>query len=153
MPPQARLARRDTLGGLDVLRVPHCPGMWLVCRRGEVDAWQAEDAAIRRTVPCGLTEGSLPTQRSARALRALLLTEIADWSEVERVEVDGRPGLRHPDRPAWTRVARLVAMADVVLRRRGYGLCLGCGMRPGMCDAWQPSYGPRFAAEELAWIR
>lgn len=144
-------SRRDVEGGLEIHKIPHMAAAWLVSRAQDRDAWLAADTGAWRTFPPGLTETSLPRRRNAAALRALLLTHVPDWRSPPLMA--GERGLYHPDREAWARAVQVVRMADTVGKRRLRGLCPGCGLRPGLCRDWEPRFGPRYTAEELAWAR
>lgn len=147
-------ARRDILGGLEVHRIPHQASSWLISRSDDRDRWLAEKTGAWRPYPRGLTELSLPTRRGARAVRALLLTHVPDWRAGDGALVRNADGqLHYPDLAAWARALIVLRMVNAVNARRVRGLCLGCGLRRGSCHTWEPRFGPRYSAEELAWTQ
>ncbi len=124
-----RPADADIEGGLEVRR--HHRGWQLILSDGEPFF--------------GLGQ---PTRKATRAVRALLLAALPDWSKVTST---GYPADTPTEQvtAAKTTAAMIVRVGD----RRTRGCCLGCGCRPSMCDCGtghQPD-GPHYTPEQTAW--
>lgn len=90
----------------------------------------------------------LPRQRNARAVRALLLGALPDWTGVsvttwpDRVTADQRHAARE-----------VVWMVRRVCDRRSRGVLLCCGCRSCVCGTDRRPDGAHYTAAELEWAR
>ncbi|OHV42219.1 hypothetical protein BBK14_11400 [Parafrankia soli] len=92
---------------------------------------------------------TLPRQRNARAVRALLLGALPDWSGVTDAGRD--PGAVTAEQ--WAAASQVAGMVRRVCDRRSRGVRLCCGCRSCVCGTDRRPDGPHYTAAELEWTQ